>query len=161
MTTTTEQPTTGAAIEALAGRLFESAVGALELCNIHLGDRLGLYGQLAQSGPLTAAALADRLGLDRPRAEPALVEERLERPADEQRRKVEPRRLVVRVDDRAQGGGDASRGAARDGRRCRLARGSPGRRTSDRLRLRWRSSFGSSATATPSPTEPGTTPTGG
>jgi 2-polyprenyl-3-methyl-5-hydroxy-6-metoxy-1,4-benzoquinol methylase len=65
MTTTTEQPTTGAAIEALAGRLFESAVGALELCNIHLGARLGLYGQLAQSGPLTAAALADRLGLDR------------------------------------------------------------------------------------------------
>src|SRR3954467_15129433 len=39
-------------------------------------------------------ALADRLGLDRPRAEPALVEERLERPADEQRGKLELRRLL-------------------------------------------------------------------
>src|SRR3954469_139965 len=69
-------------------------------------------------------ALADRLGLDRPRAEAALVEEGLERPADEQRCKLELRRLVVRVDDRAQGGRDPSRGG-----------GSRGRRTSARLRL--------------------------
>jgi SAM-dependent methyltransferase len=71
MTTTIEQPdcetaeATGAAIEALAGRLFGSAVGALELCNIHLGARLGLFRELAQSDPLTAAELADRTGLDK------------------------------------------------------------------------------------------------
>ena len=31
----------------LAGRLFESAVGAVELCNVYLGTTLGLYRHLA------------------------------------------------------------------------------------------------------------------
>jgi SAM-dependent methyltransferase len=54
----------GPAVEALAGRLFESAVGAIELLNIHLGTALGLYRRLADEGPLTSAELADRTGLD-------------------------------------------------------------------------------------------------
>jgi hypothetical protein len=54
----------GPAIEALAGRLFESAVGAIELLNVHLDSTLGLSQRLADEGPLTSVALADRAGLD-------------------------------------------------------------------------------------------------
>jgi len=54
----------GTAIEALAGRLFESAVGAIELLNVHLGATLGLYRHLADEGPLTSSELAGRAGLD-------------------------------------------------------------------------------------------------
>lgn len=49
--------------EALVGRLFEAAVGAVELCNIYLGIKLGLYGPLA-AGALTAAELAEQTGCD-------------------------------------------------------------------------------------------------
>jgi hypothetical protein len=44
-------------------------------------------------------ALADRLGLDRAGADAPLVEVGLERPADQQRRPLQRRRLLVRVDD--------------------------------------------------------------
>src|SRR5690606_19090560 len=49
--------------EALVGRLFEAAVGAVELCNIYLGIKLGLYGPLA-AGPVTAKKLAEQTGCD-------------------------------------------------------------------------------------------------
>ena len=48
-------------------------------------------------------AVADRLGLDLAAAEAVLVEERLERPADQQRRAIERRRLFWSVDDRRHG----------------------------------------------------------
>jgi SAM-dependent methyltransferase len=60
MTTTETQP---GAIEALAGRIFSTGVGAVELCNAYLGIHLGLYRSLADS-PATAAALAERTGCD-------------------------------------------------------------------------------------------------
>jgi predicted O-methyltransferase YrrM len=54
----------GAAIEALAGRIFEASVGATEMVNIHLGIALGLYRHLADAGHLTSAELAARAGTD-------------------------------------------------------------------------------------------------
>lgn len=49
--------------EALAERLFESLLGAMELFTIHLGTTTGLYEALA-SGPSTAAELAEHTGVD-------------------------------------------------------------------------------------------------
>jgi len=43
-------------------RLFQDAVGALELYTIYLGERLGLYRALADDGPSTSADLAERTG---------------------------------------------------------------------------------------------------
>ncbi len=50
--------------DALAGRLFEAALGAFDLLTIHLGLDLGLYEALRDGGPSTAAALAERAGID-------------------------------------------------------------------------------------------------
>ena len=50
--------------DALVGRLFNSTIGALELFHVYLGDRLGLYRALANSGPLTAAGLAASAGIN-------------------------------------------------------------------------------------------------
>jgi SAM-dependent methyltransferase len=60
MTTTDAAPS---AIEALAGQIFSSGVGAAELCTAYLGIHLGLYKSLADS-PATSAALAVRTGCD-------------------------------------------------------------------------------------------------
>ena len=49
--------------EAFAGRLFEAALGALDLFAVYLGDRLGLYRALADGGPATPAELAARAGV--------------------------------------------------------------------------------------------------
>lgn len=57
---TTEMIETSAT-EALAGRLFGAAIGAMELCGVYVGMRLDLYRVLS-AGPLTAAGLADRTG---------------------------------------------------------------------------------------------------
>jgi SAM-dependent methyltransferase len=51
--------------DALAERLFEATLGALELFSIHLGYRLGLYAELAAGGPASAGELAARAGIDR------------------------------------------------------------------------------------------------
>jgi 2-polyprenyl-3-methyl-5-hydroxy-6-metoxy-1,4-benzoquinol methylase len=50
--------------ETLAARLFQSAIGALDLATIYIGDRLGLYQTLAEAGPATPAALAAAAGAD-------------------------------------------------------------------------------------------------
>ncbi len=50
--------------DALAGRLFEAALGAFDLFTIHLGLDLGLYQSLRADGPATAAELAQRAGVD-------------------------------------------------------------------------------------------------
>jgi 2-polyprenyl-3-methyl-5-hydroxy-6-metoxy-1,4-benzoquinol methylase len=47
---------------ALADRLFQDAVGALELYTVYLGERLGLYRVLADHGPATSSELAGRTG---------------------------------------------------------------------------------------------------
>jgi predicted O-methyltransferase YrrM len=48
--------------EALRERLFGDALGALELYTIYLGERLGLYRALAESGAATSSKLAARTG---------------------------------------------------------------------------------------------------
>jgi 2-polyprenyl-3-methyl-5-hydroxy-6-metoxy-1,4-benzoquinol methylase len=48
--------------EALSERLFGNALGALELYTIYLGERLGLYRSLAESGAATSSQLAARTG---------------------------------------------------------------------------------------------------
>jgi 2-polyprenyl-3-methyl-5-hydroxy-6-metoxy-1,4-benzoquinol methylase len=50
--------------DALVARLFNSTIGALELFHVYLGERLGLYRALAESGPLTSAGLAEAAGIN-------------------------------------------------------------------------------------------------
>jgi len=48
--------------EKLADRLFQDALGALELFTVYLGERLGLYRALHEGGPATSTELAARTG---------------------------------------------------------------------------------------------------
>src|SRR4029079_1568030 len=48
----------------LVERLFGSALGALDLLCVYLGDRLGLYKALADTGPSTSAELAGEAGVN-------------------------------------------------------------------------------------------------
>ena len=50
--------------DALAERLFEATLGALEMFSVHIGWRLGLYAELADWGPATAAELSRRAEID-------------------------------------------------------------------------------------------------
>src|SRR5712692_7997366 len=50
------------AAAALAERLFQDVVGALELFTVYLGERLGLYQALDAHGPATSLELAGRTG---------------------------------------------------------------------------------------------------
>jgi precorrin-6B methylase 2 len=47
---------------ALVERLFRDAVGALELYAVYLGERLGLYRELAKGGAARSSELAERTG---------------------------------------------------------------------------------------------------
>ena len=61
--TTLREPLTEADIaerDALGARIFQSTLAALEIGSIYLGDQLGYYTALADSGPATAAELASR-----------------------------------------------------------------------------------------------------
>lgn len=49
--------------DALVGRLFQAVLGSMDLFNLYLGDRLGLYRALAEGGPATSAELAARAGI--------------------------------------------------------------------------------------------------
>jgi 2-polyprenyl-3-methyl-5-hydroxy-6-metoxy-1,4-benzoquinol methylase len=49
--------------DALVGRLFQAVLGTMDLYNIYLGDRLGLYRTLAADGPANTAELAARAGI--------------------------------------------------------------------------------------------------
>ena len=49
--------------DALVGRIFEGILGTMDLLNIYLGDRLGLYRVLVDGGPATSAELASRAGI--------------------------------------------------------------------------------------------------
>jgi SAM-dependent methyltransferase len=59
--TITEQDTEQ--VEALSGRLFMAGLEALELLNVELGRRLGLYAALAEAGPSTSDELAGAAGI--------------------------------------------------------------------------------------------------
>jgi SAM-dependent methyltransferase len=48
----------------LVERLFGSALGAMDLLCVYLGDRLGLYKALAHSGPSTSSELASEAGVN-------------------------------------------------------------------------------------------------
>lgn len=48
--------------ESLAERIFTSAIAAMDVFSIYIGDRLGYYRDLAKHGPATSATLADRTG---------------------------------------------------------------------------------------------------
>ena len=50
-------------VEEFAGRLFGACLATMELANVELGVRLGLYEALAGAGPVTAAELAERAGI--------------------------------------------------------------------------------------------------
>jgi len=56
----TDEDRTGA----LVGRLFEAALGAVDIVSVYVGDRLGLYRNLAEGGPSTPAQLASRAGVN-------------------------------------------------------------------------------------------------
>jgi SAM-dependent methyltransferase len=49
---------------ALVERVFHSGIAMLEMFSIYVGDRLGLYRALAQSGPSTSTQLAHAAGID-------------------------------------------------------------------------------------------------
>lgn len=55
-----ERPFNG---EALVGRLFEQTIGAFELFNVYIGERLGLYRALAADGSATPDELSRRAGI--------------------------------------------------------------------------------------------------
>jgi len=50
-------------VEEFAGSLFTACLGAMELANVELGVRLGLYEKLADAGPVTATQLAASAGI--------------------------------------------------------------------------------------------------
>lgn len=60
--TAISEPLAPSTPDALAGRLFEAAVGAIDLISIYIGEKLGLYRALVGSGPATPAELAARTG---------------------------------------------------------------------------------------------------
>ena len=53
----------GTMVEAFAGNLFMACLSMMELANVELGVRLGLYEALAGAGPVTAADLAASAGI--------------------------------------------------------------------------------------------------
>ena len=53
----------GARVEEFAGNLFTACLATMELANVELGVRLGLYETLAGAGPVTARQLAQSAGI--------------------------------------------------------------------------------------------------
>jgi 2-polyprenyl-3-methyl-5-hydroxy-6-metoxy-1,4-benzoquinol methylase len=56
--------TTPEQAEAFVGRLFEGALGTVDLLTLYIGDRLGLYGALNDGGPATPSELASRCSIN-------------------------------------------------------------------------------------------------
>jgi 2-polyprenyl-3-methyl-5-hydroxy-6-metoxy-1,4-benzoquinol methylase len=63
MTTIELTPADEAKVEELSGNLFMACVTTMELANVELGLRLGLYEALAAAGPMTAGDLATAAGI--------------------------------------------------------------------------------------------------
>lgn len=49
--------------EEFVGRLFNAALGAIDVFTVYLGDRLGLYRAMAEIGPVTPPQLAEAAGI--------------------------------------------------------------------------------------------------
>src|SRR6266511_3565980 len=62
MTTVNAFDHTTAQRDALAGRLFESAIATMDVLSVYLGDRLGLYRALAGLDSATSAELSSATG---------------------------------------------------------------------------------------------------
>jgi hypothetical protein len=56
-------PADEARVEEFAGALFGACLATVELANVELGVRLGLYEALAGAGPVTSAELARSAGI--------------------------------------------------------------------------------------------------
>jgi 2-polyprenyl-3-methyl-5-hydroxy-6-metoxy-1,4-benzoquinol methylase len=52
-----------AKVEELCNRLFMATLGGMEVITVYLGEKLGLYSTLAETGPITASKLAEHTGL--------------------------------------------------------------------------------------------------
>jgi len=63
MVETEVAPTEEEKTRALVGRLFEAALGAVDIVSVYVGDRLGLYRALAEGGGSTSTELASRAGI--------------------------------------------------------------------------------------------------
>lgn len=50
--------------EAFVGRLFEGALGTVDVLTIYIGDRLGLYSALRDAGPMSPTELAQRSSIN-------------------------------------------------------------------------------------------------
>ncbi|MGI8407599.1 MAG: SAM-dependent methyltransferase [Actinomycetota bacterium] len=50
--------------EAFVGRIFDAALGAVDMMTIYIGDRLGLYRDLNDGGPATPSELASRCSIN-------------------------------------------------------------------------------------------------
>src|SRR5437773_8923877 len=57
-------PSAEEATGALIGRIFEAGLAFMELLTIYPGERLGLYGELADRGPATPSELAARADIN-------------------------------------------------------------------------------------------------
>src|SRR5919197_3751275 len=57
-------PSTEEATGALIGRIFEAGLAFMELLTLYIGERLGLYAELAEGGPATPSQLAARAGIN-------------------------------------------------------------------------------------------------
>ena len=65
MSTIEELPTTASdQASSLAARLFEGALGTVDVLTVYIGDRLGLYRALRDDGPATASELASRCSIN-------------------------------------------------------------------------------------------------
>lgn len=51
-------------MEELAGKVLGDVAGAMGILLAYIGDQAGVYRALDESGPITAAALADKLGME-------------------------------------------------------------------------------------------------
>src|SRR5262245_47254509 len=94
--------------EALASRLLQSTIQALELYGIYLGKELGLYAALKSRGPLTPTELAREAGiaqryarewLEQQAVAQVLIVERLSAPSDERRYHLPDEHVNVLVTD--------------------------------------------------------------
>ena len=95
-------------VEEFAGHLFGACLATMELANIELGVRLGLYDALAGSEPMTAAALAASTGIAERYAQEWLEQQAVagvvevddaSRPADKRRFTLPNAHAHVLIDD--------------------------------------------------------------
>lgn len=93
--------------ESFVGRLFDAALGAIDVITVYVGDRLGLYRTLAERGGLTAPELADAAGIH-PRYAREWLEQQavtgfldvddIQAPADERRFTLPPEHAAALID---------------------------------------------------------------